>query len=158
MDAHAIDPVTAQSLVARYVAVVEEHTLHNAFPASVTTLPASKAAIKDAVRVVLIALAHTNQLTTELSAFLEDAFVALANYVDAELAALAAEHRRASESLEADRRPPQERIESPGWAVVARTSRLAGDIARASADEAVALRQEFRALVAGTREMGSGVI
>jgi hypothetical protein len=148
MNAHAVDPVTAQSLIARYVAVVEEHTLGNAFPASVTTLPASKAAIKDAVGIVLVALARTNQLTNELTEFLEDAFVALANYVDAELATLAAEHRRASQSLEADRRHPQERVDSPGWAVMARTSRLVGDIARASADEAAALRQEFHTLVA----------
>jgi hypothetical protein len=114
----------------------------------VTTLPASKAAIKDAVGIVLVALARTNQLTKELREFLEDAFVALANYVDAELATLAAEHRRASESLEADRRHLQERVESPGWAVMARTSRLVGDIARASADEAATLRQEFHTLVA----------
>lgn len=150
MDQHAssIDPVAAQQLVARYVAVVEEHTTANAFPASAATLPASKAAIKDAVRTVLEALASTNQLTGELTAFLEDAFVALANYVDEELAALAAEHRRASTALEADPRQPRERLESANWAVVASTSRLAGEIARASADEASALRREFRSLVA----------
>jgi hypothetical protein len=150
MDQHAssIDPVAAQQLVARYVALVEEHTTANAFPASAATLPASKAAIKDAVRTVLEALAITDQLTGELTAFLEDAFVALANYVDEELAALAAEHRRASTALEADPRQPRERLESPNWAVVASTSRLAGEIARASADEASALRREFRSLVA----------
>jgi hypothetical protein len=149
MDQHAssIDPVAAQQLVARYVALVEEHTTANAFPASAATLPASKAAIKDAVRTVLEALAITDQLTGELTAFLEDAFVALANYVDEELAALAAEHRRASTALEADPRQPRERLESPNWAVVASTSRLAGEIARASADEASALRREFRSLV-----------
>jgi hypothetical protein len=151
MDAHARsrDPVSAQQLVARYVAVVEEHTLANALPASAATLPASKAEIKDAVRTLLDALVITHQLTGELTAFLEDAFVALASYVDEELAALAAEHRRASEALEMDPRQPGSRLESPNWAVVARTSRLAGEIASASAEEASALRREFQALVAG---------
>ena len=123
MDAHAPsrDPVSAQQLVARYVAVVEEHTIANALPASAATLPASKAEIKDAVRTLLDALVITNQLTGELTAFLEDAFVALASYVDEELAALAAEHRRASEALEMDPRQPGSRLESPNWAVVART-------------------------------------
>src|ERR1700741_3108819 len=91
-----LNPVTAQQLVARYVALVEEHTNARAFPAPVTTLPASKAAIKDAVRMVLRALVASRQLTTELTEFLEEAFVALSNYVDEELAALAADHRRAS--------------------------------------------------------------
>ena len=90
-----------------------------------------------------------HQLTPELTAFLEDAFVALASYVDEELAALAAEHRRASAALETDPRQPGSRLESPNWAVVARTSRLAGEIARTSAEDASALRREFQALVAG---------
>ena len=112
MDTHAasLDPVSAQQLVARYVALLEEHTAANAFPASVATPPASKLSIKDAARTVLEALAATNQLTDDLKSFLEDAFVALANYVDEELAALATEHRRASEALEADPRQPSERI------------------------------------------------
>jgi hypothetical protein len=150
MDAHVsrLDPVAAQQLIARYVALVEEHSDADAFPASAATLPASKAAIKDAVRTILEALATTHQLTAELTSFLEDAFVALANYVDEELAALAAEHRRASTALEMDPRQPGERLGSPNWAVVARTSRLAGEIARASAHEASALRREFQALVA----------
>jgi hypothetical protein len=158
MHAQAPDanPTTAQQLIARYVVLVEEHAVAHAFPASVATLPASKPAIKDAVRTVLEALAVTNQLTGELKDFLEDAFVALANYVDEELAALAAEHRRASDALEADPRHPRERLESLNWAAVARTSRLAGDIARASADEASALRREFQALVARSLASVSG--
>jgi hypothetical protein len=142
-----LDPVSAQQLVARYVALVEEHTQARAFPASAAMLPAPKRVIKDAVRTVLEALANTNQLTDELRLFLQDAFVALANYVDAEQAALAAEHRRASEALEGEPRQPRERLDSPHWATVARTSQLAGQIARASAEEASALLQEFDALV-----------
>jgi hypothetical protein len=141
------DPNAAQQLVARYVTLVEEHAKGNAFPASVATLPASKAEIKDAVRTAVAALARTNQLTHELTGFLEDAFVALANYVDEELAVLAAEHRQGSAALEADPREPRERLGSPNWAVVARTSRLAGEIARASAEEASALRREFRSIL-----------
>jgi hypothetical protein len=145
-----LDPAAAQQLVAQYVALVEECATQNAFPASVARLPASKAAIKDAVQTVLEALATTEQLTGELTTFLEDAFAALANFVDEELAALAAEHQRASAALEAAPRAPRERLESPNWAVVVRTSRLAGEIARASADEAAELRREFRSLVAAT--------
>jgi hypothetical protein len=146
LPASSLDPVAAQQLVARYVALVEEHSSANAFPAPDSTLPAPKAEIKAAVRTVLEALAISHQLTDELETFLEEAFAALANYVDPELAALAAEHRRASTALEADPRQPRERFESPNWAVVARTSRLAGEIARASAEEAAALRREFQSL------------
>jgi hypothetical protein len=141
------DPVAAQQLVARYAALLEQHTTENLFPASVATLPASKTAIKDAVRTVVDALAITSQLTDELKGFLEETFVGLANYVDDELAALAVEHRRASTALEADPREPRARLESPNWEVVARTSRLVGNIARASAEEAEALRREFQSFV-----------
>jgi hypothetical protein len=148
MDPHtSLDPNAAQQLVARFVTLVEEHASGNAFPASVATLPASKAEIKDAVRTVAAALARTNQFTEELTGFLEDAFVALANYVDEELAVLAAEHRNASAALEADPREPRERVASPNWMVVVRTSRLAGEIARASAEEASALRREFQSFL-----------
>ena len=144
----SLDPGSAQRVVARFAALVDEHAAINAFPASVATLPAPKPAIKAAVRTVLEALAITNQLTPELEDFLENAFVALANYVDDELAMLAAEHRRASAALESDARGSRERLESSNWAVMARTSRLVGEIARASAEEAAALRREFQALVA----------
>lgn len=149
MDAHApsLDPHTAQQLVARYVAIVEEHAGANAFPASIATLPASKTAIKGAVHAVLDALAMSGQLNAELRSFLEEAFVALSNYVDDELSKLAMEHRRASEALEADPGQPRERLESANWEVALRTSRLAGDIARASANEASALRQEFHSFL-----------
>ncbi len=160
----SVEPAAAQQLIARYVALIEQHTDENAFPAPATTLPASKTAIKSAVRTVLAALAATSQLTAELTAFLEDAFVTLANYVDDELAALAAEHRRASAALETAPREPRERLASPNWEIVARTSRLAGEIARRSVDEAAELRQEFRSLLsecssvseASTRRAGSG--
>jgi hypothetical protein len=143
----SVDPAAAQQLIARYVTVIEEYSAANALPASALTLPAPKGAIKDAVRTVLRALATSNQLTDELKVFLEDAYVALADFVDPELAALAAEHRRASVALEMDPREPRERLASPNWAAVARTSRLAGEIARASAEEAAALRQEFHSLI-----------
>jgi hypothetical protein len=143
----SLDPITAQQLVARYVALLEEHIASDAFPAAVATLPASKPAIKNAIETVIEALAATNQLTEELRAFLEDAFVALANFVPGEMAALAAEHRRASAALETDVRQPSERLASPNWSALSRTSRLAGEIARSSAEEASVLRQEFQAIV-----------
>jgi cell division septum initiation protein DivIVA len=146
-----LDPISAQKLVARFAAMLSEHAEAQLFPASTAALPAPKAAIKEAVRIVLQALASTDQMTDELRSFLEETFVALANYVDAEMAALASEHRRASEALEADPRQPQERFGSPNWTTVARTSRLAGEIARGSAEEASALRSEFQSMIAGLR-------
>jgi hypothetical protein len=149
------DPSAAQQLVVRYAAVLEDHSASNLFPAAVSTLPAPKAAIKTAICTVLDALAASDQLTDELAAFLNDAFVGLANYVDDELAALAAEHRRASDALEADPREPRTRLESGNWAAVARTSRLAGEIARTSADEASGLRAEFQERLAEIRRTSS---
>lgn len=148
---HTLDPVSAQQLVARYAAVVERDAEAGAFPAPVTALPAPKPAIAVAVATVVRALAGSGQLTGELEAFLEDVHVSLANYVDDELAALAAEHRRAAVALESDHRNPRERMSSPSWDVLARTSRLAGEIARASAEEAAARREEFRGLLRSVR-------
>src|SRR5262245_21071216 len=130
------DPARAQQLVARYAALVEEHTAANAFPAPATTLPAPKPVIKEAVRTVLEGLMVSGQLTEELKGFLEEAFVALANYVDVELAALAAEHRQASGALESDPSEPRERIESTKWKEYARLSRLSGGIEHGSDTEA----------------------
>lgn len=151
--AHALDPVSAQQLVARYAAILEEHSAANALPAPVTSLPAPKTAIADAIATVLYALAGNGQLTGELAGFLEDVHVALASYVDDELAALAAEHRRAAEALEADHRHPRERMSSPSWETLSRTSRLAGEIARASAAEAEVRRGEFREMLRNARAM-----
>jgi hypothetical protein len=153
MNAHgaALDPVAAQQLVTRYATLLDEQTRAQAFPAATTTLPASKAEIKRAIGVVFDALVATDQLTGELQSFLEAAYVGLANYVDEELAALAAEHRRASEALEAAPGQPRDRFTSPHWTVVARTSRLAGEIARASAEEAAVLRTEFQTAIARRR-------
>lgn len=153
MTAHAaaLDPVAAQQLVTRYATLLEDQTGANVLPAATTTLPASKLEIKRAIRVVFDALVATDQLTGDLHSFLEEAYVGLANYVDEELAALAAEHRRASEALEAVAGQPRDRFTSPHWTVVARTSRLAGEIARASAQEAAALRTEFQTVIAAAR-------
>jgi nitrate reductase alpha subunit len=149
--AAALDPAAAQQLVTRYATLLDEQTRAHALPAATTTLPASKLEIKRAIRVVFDALAATDQLTGDLHSFLEEAYVGLANYVDEELAALAAEHRRASEALEAVEGQPRDRFTSPHWTVVARTSRLAGEIARSSAQEAAALRTEFETVIAARR-------
>lgn len=152
----ALDPVAAQQLVARYVALVDEQTRAHAYPAAVTTLPASKPEIKRAIEIAVEALMATDQLTGELQSFLEEAYVALSNYVDEELAALAAEHRRASDALEGETRQPRDRFDSPHWTTVARTSRLAGEIARTSAEEALALRAELQSRIARGRATRRG--
>lgn len=152
----ALDPVAAHQLVARYASVLEEHATADAFPAPITALPASKSAIGDAIATVLYALAGTGQLTDELAGFLEDAHVALAAYVDDELAALAREHRRAAQALESDHRHPRERMQSPSWETLARTSRLAGEIARASAEEAEMRRAEFREMLRNATQLETG--
>ena len=121
----SLDPVAAQQLVARYATLVDEQTRAQTLPAAESVLPAPKPDIKRAIGVVLETMAATHQLNDDLELFLEDAYVALASYVDEDLAAVAAEHRHASDALDGE----------------------ALEILRASASEGCALRAEFHTLV-----------
>lgn len=76
--------------------------------------------------------------------FLEQAYVALADYLDDDLVRVMAEYREALASV-ADVQSSRDKQQTPAWQRIAATSRLAGEIARAIADDTAALRQEFRA-------------
>jgi len=77
--------------------------------------------------------------------FLEQAYAALADYVDDDLVRVMAEYREALASVSDVR--PSDRQRTPAWQRIADTSRLAGEIARTIAEEAAALHLEFRASV-----------
>lgn len=82
-------------------------------------------------------------MTEELRAFLEIAYVSLADYVEDDLVKLLTEFRQAGETLAADGRLAHEKLGSPAWSVLTGSSRLAGEIARTIAEETEVLRREF---------------
>jgi hypothetical protein len=101
--------------------------------------------IRRALRTVTLAVMDTDQMTDEMSTFLEAAYISLAEYVDDDLARLLAEYREAGRALE---REPTGRgtMSSAAWQQLAATSALAGQIASAIAVESSELRLEFQTL------------
>lgn len=142
------EPQAAQRIVADFAALLEEHARQDIYPARRSALPYSKDTIRTAIETSLLALAGSGQLTRELRDFLYVAYVALADYVDDEVAQLMTEYRRASAALEADARVKAEKTASPAWRTVASSSALAGRIAREVADEAARLGDAFERLEA----------
>jgi len=136
-------PETAQQIVEEYARLLESQTQREIYPGLMSDLPYPKDTIKTAIQTCLGALAATAQLTADLRAFLEVAYVSLADYVDEEIAQLLREYQRAGEALAHDRRQTREKIGSPAWNVVAESGRLAGTIAQAIASETEQLRREF---------------
>ena len=141
------DPHVAQQIVAAYVAVLERHDQDQQFPAAISALPYSRDTIKQAIRASLRALAASGQLTDELRAFLEGAYVSLADFIDEELVRLMREYNRAADDM--SHAPPAagERVKTPSWQTLQRTSALAGEIARGVAADAAQLRGEFATLI-----------
>jgi len=136
------DPESAQRVVAEYAGLLESEDAQT-YPASIRTLPYPKQTIKAAILTCAATLRGTHQLTDEMREFLEQAYVALADYLDDDLVRVMAEYREALASV-ADVRSSRDRQQTPAWQRIAATSRLAGEIARAIADDTAALRQEFR--------------
>ena len=139
------DPASAQRIVAEYAQLLERGD-DNAYPASIRTLPYPKQTIKSAILTCAATLRQTQQLTDDMREFLEQAYAALADYVDDDLVRVMAEYREALAAV-ADVRTARDKLQTPAWQLVADTSRLAGDIARSIADDTAALRLEFRASV-----------
>lgn len=137
------DPESAHRIVTEYARVLEQ-TDALALPAPVRLLPYPKQTIKAAIVTCAGALRASDQLTDDLLNFLEQAYVALADYVDDDVHRVMTEYR---ESLAAvsDVRVTSEKVQTPAWKRVSEMSRLTGDIARTIADESAALRVEFRA-------------
>ena len=137
-------PRDAQRIVAAYLAIAEAHAAADAYPCSPRDLPYPKGRLRRAFRTSTLALVRTGQLTPELRAYLEIAYVSLADYVDEECAALLREFARAGEQLVADGPGSRGTTTTAAWRIVAEQSRLAGQLARTIGAEADRLRAEFR--------------
>lgn len=139
-----MDPGAAQQIVAEYARMLERHAAEDVYPVPVTELPYPKPTIRAAIEQSVRTLSSMGQLSDELRDYLEIAYVSLADYVDMEVVTLMREHRRAAERLAIEGLPVNERVSSPAWTRMAETSRLAGEIAKAIADESQELRSEFQ--------------
>jgi hypothetical protein len=139
------DPESAQRIVADYARVLEAGDC-GPFPAPVRLLPYPKQTIKAAIVTCAATLREQAQLTSDMLEFLEQAYVALADYVDDDLVRVMAEYRGALASVEGVQ-GARDKVHTPAWQQIAGTSRLAGEIARSIADDTAALRAEFRARV-----------
>jgi hypothetical protein len=139
------EPESAHSIVAEYARLLEANE-PQAFPAPVRQLPYPKQTIKAAVLTCASTLANTGQLNDDMRAFLEEAYVALADYVEDDLVRVMSEYRHSLAAV-ADIHSTRDRIATPEWQRIAETSRLAGDIARSIAEDAARLRLEFRSQV-----------
>jgi hypothetical protein len=137
------DPESAQRIVADYARVLERGD-QQVYPASIRSLPYPKQTIKAAILTCTAILRQSQQLTDEMRDFLEQAYVALADYVDDDLVRIMVEYREALASI-ADVHASRDKLQTPAWQRVADTSRLAGEIAKSIADDSAALRIEFRA-------------
>jgi hypothetical protein len=137
------DPESAHRIVSEYVQVLERGA-PDAYPASIRTLPYPKQTIKWAILTCAARLRETQQLTPDMREFLEQAYAALADYVDDDLVRVMAEYREALAAV-ADVQGARDKLQTPAWRRIAETSRLAGEIARSIADDTTVLRLEFRA-------------
>lgn len=145
---NADDPSVAQQVVAEYVRRLERDNEAGRWPVNADVLPYPKAIIKTAIRTSFGALDLSGQLTDELRAFLEEAYVSLADYVTVDLAQLMNEYQQAGSDLAADSRLAREKTTGLAWRTVSESGALVGEVARIIASEAAALRAEFRELVA----------
>jgi hypothetical protein len=93
-DMNPDDPESAQRIVAEYAHVLERGD-PDAYPASIRTLPYPKQMIKSAILTCAATLRQTQELTDDMREFLEQAYVALADYVDDDLVHVMAEYRDA---------------------------------------------------------------
>ena len=137
------DAECAHRIVEEYARRLEGDTERD-FPAPIRLLPYSKPVIKAAILTCASTLASNRQFGPDMRDFLEQAYVALADYVDDDVAELMAEYRQALQRV-TDIHSVRDRVGSPGWQQLGETSRLAGEIARTIAEDSAVLRLEFRA-------------
>ena len=142
------DPESAHRIVVDYARVLEQSD-GQALPAPVRLLPYPKQTIKAAIVACTHNLRVTRQLTDEMAGFLEQAYVALADYVDDDVVRVMAEYRESLSAI-ADVRKVQDKLHTAAWQHVAQASSLAGEIARTIAEDTAALRVEFHAATGGT--------
>ena len=138
-----LDAADAQQIVIEYARVFERDLEENRHPARVDSLPFAKPVIQAAIRTSVAHLAVSGQLTEDLRAYLETAYIGLAEYLDPELVALVTEYRHATDELTNVSPATREKTSSGAWRSVADASALVGEIARATTTEAEELRSEF---------------
>lgn len=138
------DPESAHRIVAEFAALHEQHVTSGHLPAPLRTLAYPKQTTKEAILTCVRTLERSEQLTQEMLDWLEEAYAALAEYVDEELVRVVAEYREAAESLTTSGLAARDRMQTPAWGTLAETGRLAGNVARAIAEDAAGLREEFR--------------
>jgi hypothetical protein len=138
-----MDPIHAQTIVAEYGRVLTEHAEQDVYPTSVASLPHPKLVIQEAIATCVGCLATSGQLTDELKSFLEVAYVSLADYVDDEIVRLVREFREAAGAVAHVDAAPEDRRRSPAWQRMQASGKLAGEIARAIAEDTQKLRREF---------------
>jgi hypothetical protein len=141
------DPESARQIVAEYARVLERDE-SAAHPASIRALPYPKQTIKAAILTCVAALRETGQLTGEMRDFLEQAYIALADYVDEDVARVMAEYREALASV-VGVQAARDKVQTSAWQRISATSRLAGEVAKSIADDAAALRLEFQSGTGG---------
>src|SRR5262245_3782804 len=144
-----LDPRDAQQVVVEYARVLERDLTENRHPARIDTLPYAKPIIKSAIRTAAEQLAASGQLNDEMRVYLETAYISLADYLENELVELMTRFAESAEALTAEPLTSRERTQSAAWQTLAGSSALAGEVARATANEAEALRSEFRRFVDG---------
>src|SRR5262245_54481587 len=114
------DPESAHRIVADYAHLLEAGN-GEAFPASVRVLPYPKPTIKAAILTCAAAMREARQLTDEMREFLEQAYVALADYVDDELVRVMTEYRE-SLAVVADVRAAADKVQTTAWQRIGETS------------------------------------
>lgn len=142
------DPESAQRIVSEYATVLEKHLSAGDLPATVESLPYPKQTIKSAIRTSVETIVSAGLMTDDLREFLKTAYVSLADYVGADLAALMREYRRAADDVAADGRLVQEKTGGVAWRTLSGSSTLAGEIARTIASDAELLTEEFHSFAA----------
>jgi hypothetical protein len=144
------DPLDAQQVVIEYARQLERDFDQQRHPARIDTLPYAKPVIKSAIRTSVKSLAASGQLTDELREYLETAYIALAEYLEGELVELMTLYRTSAEQLAVDGQSARDKTKTPAWQTLTESGSLAGEVARATTDEAEMLRSEFQSfLIAG---------
>lgn len=146
------DPLVAQKIVTEYVTLLEKHAREDVYPAPLASLPYAKEILKASIRTSAAALTSSGQMTDDMRAFLEVAYMSLADYVEDDLVQLMREYQKAGAELAADARLAKEKMSTPAWQQLSTTSRLAGDIAKTLAQETESLRCEFQQFLTGIAE------
>jgi hypothetical protein len=143
-----LNPADAQQVVIEYARMLERDIAENRHPARIDSLPFAKPVIQTAIRTSVGELAQSGRLTEDLRVYFETAYTSLAEYLEGELVDLLTEFQRSAEQLTHEAVAAGEKTRSAAWRTVAESGALAGEVARATTQEAERLRAEFRQFAA----------